>query len=148
MTRARLTGYVSYPTCCFQRGSADDNKECDDFSGCEYLGDFANGEHLTEPVVKCRNLAAFFDKDHPTESYWAANYKDHTLQVTACVSTPQGQKVKEFTVKIVDTCADRDCSGCCTENAGAYGKLLDLELNTLFHNIGNIYPDTVYYKLM
>jgi hypothetical protein len=134
---------------CFQRGSAPEaNAECDENNGCAYKGEFANGETLTEPAVKCRSLASFFDKANPSASYWAANYKNRTLQVTACVSAPQCQKIKKFTVQIVDTCADSDCSCCCTANAGSYGKLVDLEMNTLYRSIGNILPDSVYYKLV
>ncbi len=49
-TTAQLTYYDSYPMCCPNSPNYDPHApkdECDDYSGCKYIGDFANGEHLS-----------------------------------------------------------------------------------------------------
>lgn len=147
MTRARLTVYSSYPSCCVT--DSGNPSECEDYSGCEYRGDFANGEvNVAETEVKCRSIAAFFDAANPSAAYWTANYANKKLRLKACTSTG----AVEFEATIVDTCGDSDCNGCCTANAGSYGKLVDLEINTMYRNFGlrspKGFPDTVYYEVV
>jgi hypothetical protein len=45
---------------------------------------------------------------------------------------------KTITVIALDTCADSDCSGCCTQNRGSADLLVDVEINTdaRFMNLG------------
>src|SRR4051812_31080345 len=44
-----------------------------------------------------------------------------------CLKTSAGTTLPAYTI---DTCADSDCSGCCTQNKGSYAKLIDVEENT------------------
>ena len=37
---------------------------------------------------------------------------------------------KTLVVTVLDTCADTDCDGCCTENQGSAEQLIDLESYT------------------
>jgi hypothetical protein len=45
---------------------------------------------------------------------------------------------KTIVVIALDTCADSDCSGCCTQNRGSANELIDVEINTdkRFMNMG------------
>jgi hypothetical protein len=38
---------------------------------------------------------------------------------------------------VYDTCGDQDCDGCCTENAGSSGYLIDMEYWTVNRNYGD-----------
>ncbi len=68
--------------------------------------------------VKSNNIVAFFDAADPNGKNWDKNYKNKKIRLT------KGSKTFEAT--IVDTCADKDCSGCCTKNSKG-GYLVDLE---------------------
>ena len=52
-----------------------------------------------------------------------AKYKLKTLRLK------QGSRQIDATV--YDECADSDCSGCCTQNAGSIGFLIDIEKYTM-----------------
>ena len=75
---AQRTYYNSYPMCCPNSPTYDPNvptEECDDYSGCEYIGDFAAFQtdenpdgHESLDYVQTRNLVAFFDSSDPTEA--------------------------------------------------------------------------------
>ena len=52
---AKLTYYNSYPFCCPKSPNYDPNAptdECDDYSGCKYMGDFAAIGHKSIDYVK------------------------------------------------------------------------------------------------
>lgn len=68
-----------------------------------------------ESWVKANNIAAVHEKDF-------AKYKLKTLRLV--------QGAKTIDVKVYDMCSDKDCDGCCTENAGSLGFLIDVEKYT------------------
>jgi len=44
---------------------------------------------------------------------------------------------KTIEVTVADTCGDGDCGGCCTQNAGSSGYLVDMEYWTVVNNFGS-----------
>jgi hypothetical protein len=105
---ANLTVFTSYP----EEGS----NECIEYSGCEYAGLFAGMDgKQTKEWVQTNNIAAVHSKDFDA-------LKGKTLRIR------QGDK--QIDAKVLDMCSDSDCGGCCTQNAGAEGFLIDLEKNT------------------
>ena len=126
---AKLTYYESYPRCCKDCGNYDSSAptdECTDDSGCKYCGDFEDGTHESLSWVKNNNIVSFFD----VNGGWSTKYKDKTVQLTKNGVT--------FNAIIKDTCADKDCGGCCTKNAGSYGFLVDMEYYTVKRNLGSL----------
>ena len=104
---ARKTNYTSYP----DPGS----EECIEFNGCTWAGQFAAcSDKQPETWVAAQNIvAAFPDFD---------SLKLHEL----CL-----RKGNEYiVVTVLDTCADSDCSGCCTRNLGTTEQLIDIESYT------------------
>lgn len=100
------TNYESYP----DPGSP----ECTEFNGCEYLGEFAACENtMPEAWVMTHDIAAVFPLDDLALHRLCLRSGDTTMVVT-----------------VIDTCADSDCSGCCTENRGDADALIDLEKYT------------------
>src|SRR5690242_13732293 len=62
--QAQLTTFTSYPACCPGSPVYDPNAptdECDDYSGCKYMGDFAAIGHKSFSYVKGHDLVAFYD---------------------------------------------------------------------------------------
>lgn len=106
---ANLTNYTSYP----EPGS----EECEDFSGCEWAGQFAfvDGQQ-TEEWVAAHNIAAVHEDD-------AGRYALKTLRLR--------HNGRTIDVTVYDMCADRDCDGCCTQNASQTGFLIDIESYTM-----------------
>jgi hypothetical protein len=114
---ANETVFESYPP----PGSV----ECIQYSGCQYEGQFQDCSQ-TVPLswVKSHNIVSVFP-DINSLGY-------HNL----CLKDPSsGQSI---VVIALDTCADSDCSGCCTQNKGNADELIDVEINTdaKFTNIG------------
>lgn len=122
--RVTLTTYESYPRCCTDRRA--NQKECRDFSGCEYKGKFklmGDGVVMPEWWVRGRNIAAVHSADASYVGKWvriAYNNRFHD-------------------VKIIDVCSDGDTkNGECTFNKSKWrppgrtptGFLIDLEANT------------------
>jgi hypothetical protein len=105
---ARLTEFTSYP----EPGS----EECEEFSGCEYAGyfEFVEGQQ-SEEWVQAHNIAAVHSDD-------AGEYALKTLRVRHGDS--------RIDVTVYDMCSDSDCNGCCTQNRGSAGFLVDLESYT------------------
>jgi hypothetical protein len=105
---ARLTEFTSYP----EPGS----EECEEFSGCKYAGyfEFVDGQQ-TEEWVEAHNIAAVHSDD-------AGDYALKTLRVR------HGDA--RIDVTVYDMCSDSDCDGCCTQNRGSAGFLVDLESYT------------------
>lgn len=119
--KANATYYWSYPQCCKNSPSYDpnaDTTECDENSGCEYLGKFAGVDGTKSyEWVKSNNITSFFLLGGGWEK-WSG--KDIMIR--------NPKTGKTMTVKVVDTCGDGDCKGCCTRNATkGGGALVDLE---------------------
>ena len=106
--RAALTWYTSWP----EPGS----EECEDYNGCTWAGWFAGLEdQQTEEWVSEHNIIAIHEKNWNT-------YKLKTFRL----------RKGGYTIDAVvyDKCADSDCDGCCTQNAGELGFLIDIESYT------------------
>jgi len=126
--KATATFYHSYPKCCPDSPTYDknaDKSECDDYSGCKYMGMFsAFDDRKPLSWVKGNNITAFFEVGQ-TEDSWKRKWKNKVLRVR----NPKTNKALD--VLVVDRCGDGDCGGCCTKNAKKNGgSLVDLEWNT------------------
>ena len=104
---ANKTNYTSYP----DPGS----EECIKYNGCTWAGQFAacNGTKSEDWVAAHNIVSAFPD-------FTALKLHDLCLR--------KGQKL--IVVTVLDTCADSDCSGCCTQNKGSADELIDIESYT------------------
>jgi hypothetical protein len=104
---ARKTWYTSYPD--------PNSEECVKFNGCMWAGLFAacNDKKTEDWVSKHNIVAAFPGYD---------NLELHDL----CLKSGD----KTIVVTVYDTCADSDCSGCCTQNQADNDALIDLESYT------------------
>ena len=101
---ANKTEFTSYP--------APGSEECIKYSGCLYEGMFAGcGPTMPLSWVQSHNIVSVFP-DFPT-------LKHHDL----CLKSGP----KTMVVLVIDTCADSDCSGCCTQNKGSASELIDIE---------------------
>lgn len=113
--QANLTWYTSWP----DPGS----EECIEYNGCTWAGYFAGVEgQMTEEWVKEHNIIAVHEKD------WK-KYKLKTFRLRMNGST--------IDAVVYDMCSDSDCDGCCTENAGEIGFLIDIEKYTRERFDGN-----------
>ncbi len=100
------TNFESYP--------APGSDECIKFSGCLYEGQFAACNDVRpESWVMTHNIVAAFP---------LGNLSLHDL----CLKSGS----KTIVVTVLDTCADSDCSGCCTQNKGSASLLIDIEKYT------------------
>lgn len=123
---AYATGYNSYP----DPGS----NECINYSGCQYLGQFAYYEGtMTREQVQSTNIVSMF-----VSSYGDAGpYKRKKLELR------DPDTGRTLVVQVLDTCGDHDCPGqnvglngqrfpgCCSANASfGDGTLIDLERST------------------
>lgn len=103
---ANKTNYESYP----DPGSP----ECVEFNGCTWAGQFAACENtMPERWVMAHDIVAVFPLGDLAMHRLCLRSGDTTLVVT-----------------VLDTCADRDCDGCCTENLGDAEALIDVEKYT------------------
>jgi len=101
---ANKTEFTSYP----DPGS----EECIKYSGCQYEGMFAGcGPTMPRSWVQSHDIVSVFPD--------FATLKHHDL----CLKS--GSKM--MVVLVIDTCADSDCSGCCTQNKGSANELIDVE---------------------
>ena len=107
--RAALTNYESYP----DPGSV----ECVKYNGCKWAGQFygVNGKKSKKWVAR-NNIAAVHQK------HWR-RYGGKYLRLR--------QSSREIVVKVLDLCSDSDCNGCCTNNLGGDGYLIDIEKYTM-----------------
>lgn len=113
--QANLTWYTSWP----EPGS----EECIEYNGCTWAGYFAGVEgQKSEEWVKGHNIIAVHEKD------WN-KYKLKTFRLRMNGST--------IDAVVYDMCSDSDCDGCCTENAGEIGFLIDIEKYTRERFDGN-----------
>ena len=127
-TPAGWTTYTSYAACCPDSPNFDpnaDTTECDEFSACSYTGDFAYIGHQSYNYVRSNNLIAFFSTHGDN-----ASFGNKRIRISALGKTVEGL--------IADTCGDGDCDGCCTQNAGSSGYLVDMEYHTVVNNFGSI----------
>ncbi|KAG5189054.1 hypothetical protein JKP88DRAFT_302673 [Tribonema minus] len=125
---ANLTYYSSYPSCCdgvpdYDGKKYTDTTECTEYSGCDYQGQFAAYRDLTFEEVQQMRIVAFF-KTGSTNFYAGKR-----IRLT--------KGTKTIDAVIGDTCGDADCGGCCTENAGSLGYLVDLEYFTAVAFLGS-----------
>ena len=101
---ANKTEFTSYP----DPGS----EECIKYSGCQYEGMFAGcGPVMPLSWVQSHDIVSVFPD--------FATLKHHDL----CLKSGS----KTMVVLVIDTCADSDCSGCCTQNKGNASELIDIE---------------------
>jgi hypothetical protein len=101
------TNFTSYP--------APGSPECILYSGCLYQGQFAAcNQTETEAWVAAHDIVAVFPD--------FATLKLHDLCLKSGTNT--------IVVTVLDTCADSDCSGCCTSNRGTADELIDVESYT------------------
>lgn len=115
--KANLTWYTSWP----DPGS----EECIEYNGCTWAGYFAGVEgQKSEEWVEQHNIIAVHEKDWNT-------YKLKTFRLRQAGHT--------IDAVVYDMCADGDCDGCCTKNAGKLGFLIDIESYTMkrFNNQGD-----------
>lgn len=106
--KAYLTWYISWP----DPGS----EECVVYNGCEWAGYFAGlPDQQTEEWVSEHNIISIHEKD------WG-KYKLKTFRLR--------QNGRTIDATVYDKCADSDCEGCCTKNAGELGFLIDIESYT------------------
>lgn len=106
--KANLTWYISWP----DPGS----EECVVYNGCEWAGYFAGlPDQQTEEWVSEHNIISIHEKD------WG-KYKLKTFWLR--------QNGRTIDATVYDKCADSDCEGCCTQNAGELGFLIDIESYT------------------
>ena len=97
--------YISWP----DPGS----EECVKYNGCEWAGYFAGIEgQQTEQWVSEHNIISIHEKD------WD-KYNGKTFRLR--------QNGHTIDAVVYDKCADSDCEGCCTQNAGNLGFLIDIE---------------------
>lgn len=133
---AYATYYTSYPACCPKSpnySSSANKSECDDYSGCEYLGKFAGvSGKLSFEEVKTKNIVSFFDaanqgkgacaKKNKECPWWNQHAKNKKLEIRNPATK------KRIVVEALDTCNNADCSSCCTKNAKkGEGTLIDIE---------------------
>lgn len=139
---ASFTYYDSYPMCCPDSPNYDpnaDTEECDDYSGCKYMGDLAAFQSDSNPdghksldYVKSHNLVAFYDNSDSKGKNWASNYALKTIQITK----EYNGKTHVFNATIADTCGNQDCNNCCAKNSKPSGFLVDMEYYTVLKNFG------------
>jgi hypothetical protein len=104
---ANKTEFTSYP--------APGSEECIKYSGCLYEGMFAGcGPTMPQSWVQSHDIVSVFPD--------FATLKHHDL----CLKSGS----KTMVVLVIDTCADSDCSGCCTQNKGSANELIDIESYT------------------
>jgi hypothetical protein len=127
---AQLTTYTSYPACCEGSPAFDpnaDTSECDDFSGCEFQGDFASLGHQSFEFVQENSIVAFYDNADKTGKDFNKNYGGKKIKLR--------KNGKEFTAVIADTCGNADCDDCCIQNSKG-GFLVDAEFWTAERSLG------------
>lgn len=101
---ANKTEFTSYPV--------PGSEECIKYSGCLYQGMFAGcGPTMPLSWVQSHDIVSVFPD--------FATLKHHDL----CLKSGS----KTMVALVVDTCADSDCSGCCTQNKGKANELIDIE---------------------
>lgn len=127
---AQLTTYTSFPTCCKKSPAYDpkaSKEECEDYSGCKYMGQFAAIGTKSFDWVKGHNVVAFYDDADKKGSQFNKKYGGRKIKLR--------KNGKEFEAIVADTCGNKDCSNCCTKNSKG-GFLVDMEYWTAERNLG------------
>jgi hypothetical protein len=127
--RGMATYYVSYPACCKNSPNYSptaDKTECEDNSGCEYLGQFAGVDGAKSfEWVKQNNIVSLYELGSNEAEWRRRKWAGKHLRL----KNPKTGATMEAVV--LDTCANSDCDGCCSRNAKkGGGTLIDLEYNT------------------
>lgn len=133
---ASLTYYQSYPFCCPNSPNYDPTypkDECDNYSGCEYIGDFAALGHESLAFVQTNNLVAFYDNYDPYNIFWERRYANKTIQLTK----EYNGSTYVFNATIADACGNKDCNNCCAKNSRFNGYLVDMEYYTVMNNFNS-----------
>jgi hypothetical protein len=107
----RKTNYESYP--------APGSEECVAYNGCTWAGQFAACEGKKPEAWVASHDIASMSPDF-------VRYKLHDV----CIRSGAGAGARTMIVTVLDTCADSDCNGCCTQNRGSADALIDLEKAT------------------
>ena len=103
--QANLTWYESYPD--------SNSEECIEYNGCTWAGQFYGLDGVqSKDWVKSHNIIAGHEKD----------WKQYGLKTFRL-----RKNGAEIDATVYDICSDSDCDGCCTENAGDIGFLIDIE---------------------
>jgi hypothetical protein len=130
--KASFTTYTSYAPCCKSNPNYDPKyptEECDDYSACDYPGDFAAIGHKSFSWVKSHDLIAFYDSSDKKGKQFDSKYANKQVKLR--------KNGVELTALIADTCGDWDCDGCCTANAKPSGFLVDMEYYTILRYFGS-----------
>lgn len=103
----RKTWFESYPD--------PNSDECTQNNGCKWAGKFAGcGQKMSEQWVMEHNIVAAYPDFRDLRLHdLCLRYGDNYIIVT-----------------VYDTCADSDCSGCCSRNQGDTDQLIDMEKYT------------------
>jgi hypothetical protein len=127
---AQLTTFTSFPACCPDSPVYDPDaptSECDDYSACEYMGEFAAIGEKSFEWVQSHDLIAFYDDADPDGSGFNQKYGGRRIKLR--------KDGEEFEALIADTCGNQDCNDCCSENSQG-GYLVDVEFWTAERNLG------------
>jgi len=126
---ASWTWFQSYAPCCKDSPNYDPDYptlECDLYSACRYLGQFAYSSGTRDyDYVSKNNIIAFFSTHGDNKSYG-----NKQIKIKA------GSKT--ITASVLDTCGDSDCDGCCSKNAAPSGYLVDMESHTVERYFGSL----------
>lgn len=111
---ANITTFSSYP---------DPNEfECPTAENCPWMGQFkALPEKKSASWVQNNNIVAVHSDDYE----WLKG-KNVCIQ-----QNKEDGGVREIKAKVVDSCDDSDCAGCCSTNRGNKDTLIDLERYTM-----------------
>lgn len=86
------------------------------YNGCTWTGQFYGIEgKQSEDWVARHNIVAVHEKDWQRLGMRVLRLK---------------MGGKEIYARVLDLCADADCDGCCTDNLGGDGYLIDMEIHT------------------
>jgi hypothetical protein len=143
--RFKVTWYASYASCCPENPNYDpnaDTTECDEYSACEYSGDFAAIGHQSFLYVMTHDLVAFYDNSDPDGANFMSHYGARQIQLSKNGVT--------FNATVADTCGNGDCDNCCSINSKPSGYLVDIEYYTALRRFGSTdaVDGTIEWKLL
>eukprot|EP00483_Globobulimina_turgida_P011615 UN11637 len=82
--KASFTYYISYPACCKDNPNYDntaETTECDEYSACDYSGEFAALGHKSYEYVQTNKLIAFYDNSDSNGDNFDTKYGGKTIQL-------------------------------------------------------------------
>ena len=149
---AAMTYYNAYPTCCKSLPDGtpspvfcgtDASGECDNNSGCKWMGamagcpdlipyDYLRANYVVALMSKTQSRQGKTDQSAEQQKaarmcYWYNNYAQKNIEITLSYK----DKSSTFVAIILDTCDDSDCKNCCTEHMGEKDTLIDIEYESL-----------------